>query len=419
MQHLLIRIHSHNSKEPVASWALWENGVEKSANYTPYSLSQIAGEVSAIMQNKEVTVLALLPAEDILLTSVSLPAEGARHLQKMLPFLVEEKLADDVENLHIISARHSSKKDAVPVAVISKKIMHGWIDILSPFQPAIMISEVLALPLEAGAITILLSGGQAWIRTGEYGGYQADAQLFPAMLDSILSENNKSITSVNLYSDSSPGDFSAYQQQYPHLQFNCYPCAGVDSFMMRSLHSQLNTRLPVFNLSQGYFAAKGSYASLRHIALRSVLMLAIWFTAQMVIDGAQAWYFASEAAKMRGEQLSIYTSLYPSETRIIDPVAQMKQHTAQSDGGNINNFNGMLAAVAKAWAENSADSPVLTSLHYEKQNNILELELQAPTEQAVEHISNLLKANNLDVTLSGSSKEGSNMKAQLSLKGAP
>jgi general secretion pathway protein L len=74
-------------------------------------------------------VIVLVPGTEVLTTFTSIPAKGAR-LQAVLPYALEDQLADDVDNLHFAPG----KRDAggrLPVAVVARPQMQAWLEALA------------------------------------------------------------------------------------------------------------------------------------------------------------------------------------------------------------------------------------------------------------------------------------------------
>ena len=74
-------------------------------------------QVSSITQNAHVIVL--LPLQQMLLTNVNTRARKSKHLQKAVPYALEEEVADDIEDLHFALGQRYGDND-YPVAVIEK-----------------------------------------------------------------------------------------------------------------------------------------------------------------------------------------------------------------------------------------------------------------------------------------------------------
>ena len=70
-------------------------------------------------------VIVLVPAEDVLLTSVHIPARSQAKIRAALPFALEEDLADDVEDLHF-AVGDRQENNRLPVAVVSREKMSRW-----------------------------------------------------------------------------------------------------------------------------------------------------------------------------------------------------------------------------------------------------------------------------------------------------
>jgi type II secretion system protein L len=74
-------------------------------------------------------IIALVPAETVLTTSVDLPIKSGARLRAALPFALEEQLAEDVENLHFASGRRDDN-GLLPVAVVADEQMREWLTTL-------------------------------------------------------------------------------------------------------------------------------------------------------------------------------------------------------------------------------------------------------------------------------------------------
>ena len=155
-------------------------------------------QVSSVTQNANVIVL--LPLEQMLLTTVNTRARKQKHLQKAVPFALEDELADDVESLHFSLGQRYGEND-FPVAVIEKSTLDRIIDELSGagIYPDILTADMFGLPFREGTWTILIENDRALVRTEQYQGFTIDLHNLQQMLTSSLRQAELTPAELNVY----------------------------------------------------------------------------------------------------------------------------------------------------------------------------------------------------------------------------
>ena len=125
------------------------------------------------------SVVVLVPGTDVLLTSADLPPtrSGAK-LQQLVPFALEEQLAEDIDALHF-AIGNRQPNGRLPVAVVSRKRMNDWLAELraAGIEPAALYADSELLPHNPAQAVALLEDDAVSIRTpsGGYVGLSADA----------------------------------------------------------------------------------------------------------------------------------------------------------------------------------------------------------------------------------------------------
>ncbi len=155
-------------------------------------------QVSSVTQNANVIVL--LPLEQMLLTSVNTRARKHKHLQKAVPFALEDELAEDVENLHFALGQRFGEND-FPVAVINKNILDAILEELSNVNsyPDLLTADIFGLPFREGTWSILIENERALVRTAIYQGFTIDLHNLQQMLTSSLRQANETPAELNVY----------------------------------------------------------------------------------------------------------------------------------------------------------------------------------------------------------------------------
>ena len=155
-------------------------------------------QVASIAQNAHVTVL--LPLQSMLLTSVNTRARKTKHLQKAVPYALEDEVADDVENLHFALGQRYGEND-YPVAIIEKNSLDLILQKLADadIYPDILTADVFGLPFREDTWTILIEDERALVRTSKFQGFTIDLHNLQQILTSSLRQAEKTPTELNVY----------------------------------------------------------------------------------------------------------------------------------------------------------------------------------------------------------------------------
>ena len=112
-------------------------------------------------------LIVLVPATDVLSTSVDMPVKSPSKIQQALPFALEEFVADDIELLHCAAGKRSDA-GRVPVAVISRANLDSWLDTLrgAGLYPDALIPENHGLAVIPGTASLLFDRDRVFINDG-------------------------------------------------------------------------------------------------------------------------------------------------------------------------------------------------------------------------------------------------------------
>ena len=144
-------------------------------------------------------VYGLVPASEMLLTQVTIPAGSSRQLAAALPYLLEEELAQDVERLHVQLLQRDN--DIATVAIIEHQKVTSWLTAFAEcgIELKKLIPDCLCLPLFNDGYSAAEIDGQWLIRQSEVMGVCADSnwlgtwitsQKAPIVIDTVDDEAN-------------------------------------------------------------------------------------------------------------------------------------------------------------------------------------------------------------------------------------
>lgn len=112
-------------------------------------------------------VAVIVPATDVLATESDAPARSASKLAQVIPFALEERVADEIENLHFAIGERSAETGRVPVSVVARTRIDAWLTELraAGLQPQAIYSEATLLPAMPGQLIALIDGDALTLRT--------------------------------------------------------------------------------------------------------------------------------------------------------------------------------------------------------------------------------------------------------------
>ena len=117
----------------------------------------------------------LVPSGRIAFHQVTLPHRTWRQRLQVLPFLLEEQLATDIEQLHFAILHQSG--DRCDVAVVEKAVMHRWLAYCGQLgvREVRLLPDVLMLPLAAEGWSAVRLADQWLFRRDRYAGMTVES----------------------------------------------------------------------------------------------------------------------------------------------------------------------------------------------------------------------------------------------------
>jgi general secretion pathway protein L len=323
-------LHLPEQADGQCAWRVQSTALGNVSERTGHgALAEALAEAAALSQ---VRLIVLVPTEKIVLTQVSLPIRMKSSLLQAVPYALEDKLADDIDELHFsLGARQSD--GSTPVAVVAIKQMQEW---MIPFQeaglqPELMIPDVLALPYTAGQVSLCMtSNGHCLVRTGATTGFSLPIDLLGFSLQT------DEITAINLLkvpdSPALPGEFSVMQSH------------AIESVLEGLRHyTESATRI---NLLQGAFAPTSSSGQWLRAARIPAAIAASWLllaTAGMALQNQQ---LRSESDQLREHAQQSFNRAFPQITRIVDLRIQADQALQRMRSGGAS--GGLLSLLSQS-----------------------------------------------------------------------
>ena len=341
------------------------------------------------------SVVIGLPSDDVRTAVLEVSADERKHLASSLPYMMEEQVADDVEDLHFVSA--PIDEEAYLVAFTRKAQMSNWIEALPGAEELKLFSpEALCLPVNGNECCIVVQGREAVMRWSESQGARVDLTLLSVVLDS-LPDKPGSLVIYGTDRDAVMAHLS--DEQASRVDWRQ---GGWGALLM------LTQASPPINLRQGAFAPRLPLGKWWNIWKTVAIAAGVAMALQFVADLAQYQTLKNHNLELRSAIQESYRKANPRGA-VVDVEKQLNRQLSEFAGGDgVAAFTPRLVDVVTATL---AHDGRVTSVNYSAGQ--LRLNLTVDNFAAVERIRQQLEQSGLKATLETSNARGDEVRARL------
>jgi general secretion pathway protein L len=328
----------------------------------------------------------LVPGVDVTSSVVDLPAASQARLRQIVPFSLEESLADDVENLSFaIGTRRAS--GATPVAVAAKQRIDGWLAQLRGvgISPQVLCSEADGVPEVGGTLVVLIEGSRVYARLAERAPFVLDGLTLRQTLDLALAQD-ESAERPHLLVCTDAADTERVRREVAALgdEFASVEVRVVAEGVFPHLAATLAQR-PGTNLLQGAYAPKSNWVSLVQ-PWRFAAGLAVTALVLALLSQGAAYWQLRRADKALGDLVAASCQTAVGDARPSACQREVQQRLgAAATGAGGEDFLSTLAAVS------AARDPAMHIDALSYRNRILDLQLVAPSVPALDEFARGVK----------------------------
>lgn len=405
MEQLVIRLIDTERAE----WALYQGG-RLIGNGGAVAVERLREAVPPSPEMRDIVLI--VPGAEVLVTRVEVPVRQQRHLRTILPFLVEDQLAEDIAQVHVAAgARGADGK--LSVAVIRASLLAQWMEQLRAggFYPRVAVADTWLIPEVKDAWSLICDGQAVWVRAGE--------QVFAverAQLADMLAVMGEPAAIACTLCDGDAEVVGVLQRVFSRCAISTAKAASAMEVFYGSYVQQQAGHGPVLNLLQGAFGAgqRGEgFGGVRKFAR----VAAYWAAAMVVVTGAQAAYFLYEAKDAQRQQVALYQQLFPADTKIVDPVRQMKAHLGAGQAQGSAGFLSLVGHLASYWTHD-AGGLQMQGMRYEDDGAVLQVQVTAQSIEPVNGLMQQLNGAGLVAEVTSVMNDKNGVRGQLSIREA-
>jgi general secretion pathway protein L len=387
-EYVVIRLAA---EDQAVEWVLVDSNGTRRSGVSSGNLEQAAIEVG------DHAVIALVPAEDVLLTSVHIPVRSVAKIRTALPFALEENLADDVEDLHFAMG-DKQENNRLPVAVVAREKMSRWLERLNEvgIVPVILAAENHGLAKIPGTLSVLVDDKTTMFNDGADAEFSmqdvkpSEVLVIAGQLGETQQEDGEDSGHLVVFCTSEQDenlshDWIALRHELHSVDVNVLPDGVLPKLAVTVAAGH------GINLLQGLYGKKTEYGTLlRPWKIAALLLLGLTVVG-MAMKGVGYYQLLQDEATLRAQFNAEYRLLRPGDTReIIDPVATVE--SLRRGAGTSSAPQVFLPSLRELGAALDANSgAAIEAISYRA--GVVDLQLTAPDVATLDKIQKAVSAS--------------------------
>jgi general secretion pathway protein L len=391
---LLLRLPRNPQAE--ASWILAD------ARGNPLSAPQSGPLELATQRAAGRHICVIVPGTDVLLTEPELPAKAGAKLQQIVPYALEEQLAEDIDELHFAIGKRSGDGPTTPVAVVALSLMDEWTNSLKAagLVPEAMYVDSDLLPVNPGHAVALLEDDVVVVRppVGATISMPSDALAEALQLVKPGAESSEGTgRGLILYTGAAEWQHYSPQVEAVRDQFDGIKVQLLTSGPLALFAQQLPTAKPI-NLLQGRYTPQTTRAVGWQAWRVAAMLLAGLVVLHALGKGAELFMLKNAEKKVDTSIEQAFKAAMPGENNTTNARRRMESKLVAVRGGA---GSGLLPALgAFAEARNSVPGTTVQAMSFH--DGALVLKMAAPDADALDRLSQLIRQNGWQADLQGS-----------------
>lgn len=367
-------------------------------------------EAALQAQGRRLTVL--VPGEHVTLLNADIPSKNAQKVLQAAPFMLEDRLAEDVDSLHFAAGVWDPGGHLI--SAVARERMRHWLDLLvqAGLHPAQLVPDLSALVTEPETAVVVLDEGYALVRFPDGSGYTAEQDLAAQLLKRRLADAKLKRMVLNAPEDA--GTAFAASLEAGDAEVIHKPLAdGVLPLLVSGVRAQRP-----FNLLQGVFQVRNNLQEHWQAWRVAVALLGACLLLGLVQQVMAYVHLKHQAASLDAEVAQVFSQAMPgSQPQLGGELEQMKSKLKELQGGGD---TGSLLPLLDALGEVLTSNPSVQIIGLNFQGSSLQVQLQAADIGALDALkAALARQNGLTVSLDSVSASGNQVTGRILLGGSP
>jgi len=346
-------------------------------------------------------LVVYVPGRDVLLIRASLPAGRRSQLLTALPFVLEDNLVDDVDDLHCVLGPRLENGDYV-AAVVKHDTMQSWLQALEKagLRPRRLVPDTLLLPWQSDSWTVHCDAQQTWVRSGKTEGFSCSLGMLPLILHQAIQDTP---TPPELLRLSRCDQFDTESVALPDIEWQTLPTPERPPLAESRLDLVLQYGIidSNLNLLQDSYAPHSRIKQQIRPWYAAAALAGAWLLLGLVGSVAEYYSLNKQNTQLHMQMVKVYQQTFPNTKlkKNENPFKRMNSDMKRLRGDESDSgpgFSHLMAQLAPAAAKHKTAN--FTQLRYRLGK--MELMLEIPDLQSLDALKqSLSKATDWKVEL--------------------
>lgn len=349
-------------------------------------------------------VCVLVPGADVLLAEPDLPPKAGAKLAQLVPYALEEHLADSIEDLHFAIGKRSLETARVRVAVVARALVNEWLATLraAGIVPDALYADSDLLPQNPGQAVALMEADAVFVRAPGASPVTLPADALGQALEIAQSgaDTASGARGLILYTGAAEWQQHAAQVEAVRANFDGIKVQLLTGGPLALFAQQLPAATAI-NLLQGDYTPETGRAVGWQAWRVAALLLAGLVALHIVGKAAQLHFLKTREHQVDASIRDQVRTALPGEPNPLDARKRMEQRLAVARGAG----SGLLPAL-QALAQAGAVAPGTSLQSVNFKNGSVEMKLSAPDASSLDHLSQALRSNGWQADLLGGTNSG-------------
>jgi general secretion pathway protein L len=355
-------------------------------------------------------VVVFVPASDIAIKRLKVPGSSQRAIRLAAPYMMEETLAQDVEQLCFAfsDTKQDDQDNNCFVAALERKQLELWLQWLANagiFTKSI-IPDALALPLDSQGSTAVMLGEQVLIRLGAWQVMSFEANAWPIIAQhfsvraesSVLAENEKTILA-----------YSSLPQVPAEINVEYLP-EELPLAILANNHS------PKFNLLQGEFQVKQKRSATKTSWLWVAGIACVALVLNFTLKGVELYRLLDQKSVVEAQIIANYKAAFPETKRVkVSTVRSLLRQKLAEVGNSDESIGFLLLLVKLEPALASVPEIKPQTLKFDGKRHEVRMQTIAKDYQYFEKLKVALEKAGLTVNLGAQNNQGEQISGSFSI----
>ena len=362
-------------------------------------------------------LVVFVPSTEVNLSTIDLKAKSHKQMVAAVPYMLEEELSEDVENLHFALTTIDKKAGKQLVGVISGELIAKLYSAISThnYLSVAVVPQTLSIPYASETWSLFIQDDAATLRTGEYDGYGIDIINLPEVL-SVESAQFRQQQEQDVEIDVKivEYDFRADSKQ-EDLQGGEPDATAGEREALALIGRYWLDHQSMLNLLQGAYQMKAEMpGTLKQWLIAASLMgiSLLLFIANSMITNQR---LSAHTQQLEQAMHSTYTEIFHDEPDTEPATAMRKRLIAmrESRGGPVTPFLQFVVASAEVLLKDEQSSVVRMSYN----NKHLQIDIETTAFDKLETLQQKIASDVITVDLKAVTNNSGKINGRLVLAG--